>query len=328
MKIGLRTVKTAFSAAVSIVLASGLGLLNPASAGIISVLSVTATKRSSFLTGIYRLLSLALATGIAFLCFYILGFTPWAFGIYLLLFIPAAVSLNLSDGIVVSSVLVTHYLIAGYITWELIANEFLLMIIGVGMALLMNLYMPDVEKRLKEDQEVIEAVFRKILHDMAMYLNENQKERSLFARCDDLKSLINEGQDWAKNHAENQLLSKDSYYLDYFTMRRIQSTILKDMLRLLERVIVEPEQVKNIQELLAYTSQTFSEANDGREILDRIRAVYEIYREKPLPVSRKEFENRAELFQFLQLFYSFIEVKEEFAKDNLNKINGNNREEG
>mgnify|MGYP005983618305 CR=1 FL=1 len=181
----------------------------------------------------------------------------------------------------------------------------------------MNLYMPDVEKRLKEDQEAIEAVFRKILNDMAMYLNENQKERSLFERCDQLKAFINQGQDWAKNHAENQLLSRDNYYLDYFTMRKMQSVTLKDMLKLLERIVVEAEQVKNIQELLAYTARTFSEDNDGTEILSRIQNVYEDYRLKPLPKSREEFENRAELFQFLQLFNSFIEVKKEFARDHL-----------
>ncbi|MBP1048353.1 aromatic acid exporter family protein [Enterococcus sp. BWM-S5] len=317
MKIGLRTIKTAVSAAASMMIASALGLLNPASAGIISVLSVTPTKKTSLFTGINRLLSLALATGIAFVCFKILGFTPWGFGVYLLLFIPAAVSLNLSDGIVVSSVLVTHYLIEKSLSWSLIGNEFLLMIIGVGMALLLNMYMPDVEKRLKEDQEAIEAVFRKILHDMAMYLNETQKERMLFERCNELKALINEGQDWAKNHAENQLLSKDNYYLDYFIMRKMQSSILKDMLRLLEQVVVEADQVKSIKRLLEYTSRTFSEANDGRDILDQIGIVYEEYRQSALPKTREEFENRAKLFQFLQLFYSFIETKKEFAEDHL-----------
>ncbi|MHC5216050.1 aromatic acid exporter family protein [Enterococcus sp. LJL128] len=317
MKIGLRTIKTAVSAALSMILASALGLLNPASAGIISVLSVTPTKKTSLLTGIYRLFSLALATAVAFICFQILGFTPWGFGVYLLLFIPVAVALKLSDGIVVSSVLVTHYLIEKQMSWELIGNEFMLMIIGVGMALLLNMYMPDVEKRLKEDQEIIEAVFRKILQDMAFYLNETKKERSLFDRCNQLKSLIKEGQDWAKNHAENQLLSKDNYYLDYFTMRKMQSVILKDMLKLLEKVKVEAEQVKSIKELLAYTSLTFAEDNDGRQILDQIAGVYETYREKPLPKTREEFENRAQLFQFLQLFQSFIEIKEEFVKEHL-----------
>ncbi|MEI5992021.1 aromatic acid exporter family protein [Enterococcus crotali] len=314
MKIGLRTIKTAVSATLSMIVAGSLGLLYPASAGIISVLSVTNTKKTSLLTGLYRLLSLALATAIAYLCFSILGFNSFAFGVYLLLFIPGAVYFKLSDGIVVSSVLVTQYLVEQDLSWTIIGNEFLLMTIGVGFALLMNLYMPDTEKRLKEDQEVIETMFRKILNNMAAYLNQHVKERDLFEKCNDLKAFIRTGENWAKNHAENQLISSNHYYIEYFTMRRLQSNNLKDMLRILEKITVEPEQVGNIQELLLYTAETFAENNDGQEILDRIDQVYEAYRQKELPKTREEFENRAQLFQFLQVFQSFIEIKAEFAK--------------
>ncbi|WP_207696352.1 hypothetical protein DOK67_0002924 [Enterococcus sp. DIV0212c] len=314
MKIGLRTIKTAVSATLSMIVAESLGLLYPASAGIISVLSVTNTKKTSLLTGIYRLLSLALATVIAYFCFSILGFNALAFGVYLLLFIPGAVYFKLSDGIVVSSVLVTQYLVEQDLSWSIIGNEFLLMTIGVGFALLMNLYMPDTEKRLKEDQEVIETMFRKILNNMAAYLNEHNKERNLFEKCNDLKAFIRTGENWAKNHAENQLISSNHYYIEYFTMRRLQSNSLKDMLRILENITVEPEQVGNIQELLQYTAETFAENNDGQDILDKIAQVYEVYRKKELPKTRKEFENRAQLFQLLQVFQSFIEIKAEFSK--------------
>ena len=68
MKIGLRTVKTAISAALAMIIAEKLGLLYAPSAGIISVLSVTSTKKTSVMTGIYRLLSLALATILAYSC--------------------------------------------------------------------------------------------------------------------------------------------------------------------------------------------------------------------------------------------------------------------
>ncbi|MFK4568306.1 aromatic acid exporter family protein [Enterococcus sp. UD-01] len=314
MKIGLRTIKTAVSATLSMAFAGSLGLLFPASAGIISVLSVTNTKKTSLMTGIYRLFSLALATLIAYGCFSLLGFTSLAFGLYLLLFIPSAVYFRLSDGIVVSSVLVTQYLIEKDLSWSIIANEFLLMTIGVGFALLLNLYMPDVEKSLKEDQVVIETMFRKILTNMAAYLNQHGKERNLFESCDDLKGYIQEGENWAKNHAENQLLSSDNYYLEYFIMRKMQSNSLKDMLKILEKITVEAEQVENIQRLLEFTAETFAENNDGQAILDKVAEVYEEYRQKALPKTREEFENRAQLFQLLQIFQSFIEIKAEFTK--------------
>ena len=74
-----------------------------------------------------------------------------------------------------------------------------------------------------------------------------------------------------------------------------------------------------LQQLLEYTAETFAENNDGQEIMNRIKTVYETYRTKPLPQTRSEFENRARLFQFLQLFQSFIQVKADFAKLQLDK---------
>ena len=75
------------------------------------------------MTGIYRLLSLALATILAYICF-----TFWVLQrlllVFLLLFIPAAVYFQLSDGIVVSSVLVTHYLVEKIFLGRLLEMSF------------------------------------------------------------------------------------------------------------------------------------------------------------------------------------------------------------
>ncbi|KAF1297704.1 hypothetical protein BAU15_13125 [Enterococcus sp. JM4C] len=314
MRIGLRTVKTAVSAALAMILANALQLLYAPAAGIIAVLSVTNSKKSSLQTGIYRLLSLTLATGLAFICFSILGYQPIAFGFFLLLFIPLAVLFGLSDGIVVSSVLVTHYLVEESMSWSLIANEYLLMMIGVGLALLANLYMPNSENRLKEDQQIIETMFRKLLTEMSLYLTQEITEQKLVENCQGLLTFIREGQLRAQTYQENQWVGRDVYYGSYFAMRRSQISVLNDMIQSLDRIEIVDIQVAKIVSLLEYTAETFAEENDGKEILERIFEVYEEYREMPLPTSREEFENRAELFQFLQSFRSFIEIKAEFAQ--------------
>ncbi|MGC3206584.1 aromatic acid exporter family protein, partial [Enterococcus faecalis] len=79
------------------------------------------------------------------------------------------------------------------------------------------------------------------------------------------------GETWGKNHAENQLLSTNTYYLEYFAMRNMQSNILKNMLVLLEDITVDAQQVRYIQQLLEYTAETFAENNDGQEIMNRIK---------------------------------------------------------
>lgn len=314
MKIGLRTIKTAIAATLAIVVAYQLNLLYPTAAGIIAVLSVTNTKKSSLKTGASRLVALTVATIVAAICFLLIGYRPIAFGIYLLFFIPLAVKFKLSDGIVVSSVLVTHYLIEESLALSLILNEYALMILGVGFALIMNLYMPNLESELQEEQEEIEGTFREILTEMGNYLNGGALLQPLTDSCDKLLTKLRVGELKASYYQENKLFSQNLYYRDYFSMRRSQTRILADMLDSLQRIEVDAEHVEKIRSLLVYTAETFEENNDGQEILERIYVVYEDYRQMPLPQSREEFENRAELFQFLQSFKTFIEIKAEFAE--------------
>jgi uncharacterized membrane protein YgaE (UPF0421/DUF939 family) len=313
VRIGMRTIKTVISALLAMLAASELSLLYWPSAGIIAVLSVGNTRRSSLMVGVYRLAAFVLATIAAFISFSLAGYTTLGFGLFLLLFIPIAAQLKLSEGIVVNSVLVTHYLSAQTMTWPLIGNEAALMMLGVGFALLANIYMPDKRKQLLKNQEIIEEKFRDILQEMAFALS-TEKKGTIRGHCEELLIYVRKSQLDARNYQENYWLKHNVYYETYFSMRRAQINVLKNMLGNLQRIKEPGLYGKYISELLTFTAETFEEANDGSAILERINEVYQRYREMPLPVHREEFEDRAELFQFLQSFKSFIEIKAEFAQ--------------
>ena len=83
MKIGMRTVKTAIASGLSMAVAQAIGLLYAPAAGIIAILSVGNTKKTSLYTGIGRLISLALATILAFCSFSLLGYNPLGFVLFL-----------------------------------------------------------------------------------------------------------------------------------------------------------------------------------------------------------------------------------------------------
>lgn len=159
MKIGLRTIKTVVACFFALIIAQQLELLYYTAAGIIAILSVGNTKKSSLNTGISRFVSLAIATALAAVIFNLVGYTPLGFTLYLVVFIPLTVRFSLTDSIVVTSVLVTHYLLEQNFGWELILNEFLLMAIGVGVALLSNLYMPNLEKKLNRSKKPSKSTF-------------------------------------------------------------------------------------------------------------------------------------------------------------------------
>ncbi len=108
MRIGMRTMKTAIAATLAIILAEWLHLEYAVSAGIIAILSVQNTKKGSLQLAIQRVYSTVLALSIAAVFFMLIGYNAVSFGLYLLIFIPLAVRLHVADGIVVSSVLVSH----------------------------------------------------------------------------------------------------------------------------------------------------------------------------------------------------------------------------
>ncbi|WP_248621121.1 aromatic acid exporter family protein [Enterococcus cecorum] len=314
MKIGLRTIKTVIASVLAILIATQLHLLYATAAGIIAILSVGNTKKTSLKSGLGRVLSLGLAIILSFICFTTLGFHPWAFGIFLLVFIPLSVRFNLADAIVVNSVLITHFLVEKSFSWQMILNETLLMTIGVGLALLLNLYMPDNEKQLKEDIKAIEEDFRTIIFAMAAHLNL-EKMAPLDDDCLDLRAKLRAALNQAHIHQKNQWINEEDYYSEYFSMRLAQLRILRDMVNLLIEIDIDGLFVDELRKVLISTAENFAEENDGKLILWQIEAVYQNYRQKPLPQTREEFENRALLFQFLQSFRSFIEIKAIFYQN-------------
>ena len=314
MKIGLRTIKTVIASVLAILIATQLHLLYATAAGIIAILSVGNTKKTSLKSGLGRLLSLGVAIILSFICFTTLGFHPWAFGVFLLVFIPLSVRFNLADAIVVNSVLITHFLVEKSFSWQMILNETLLMTIGVGLALLLNLYMPDNEKQLQEDIKAIEEDFRTIIFAMAAHLNL-EKIAPLDDACLDLRSKLRAALNQAHIHQKNQWISEEDYYSEYFSMRLAQLRILRDMVNLLIEIDIDGLFVDELRKVLISTAENFAEENDGKLILWQIEAVYQNYRQKPLPQTREEFENRALLFQFLQSFRSFVEIKAIFYQN-------------
>ena len=83
------------------------------------------------------------------LFFEVIGYHPIVIGIMLFFFIPIVVMLKAYDGVVTSTVIILHIYMANQITMELFFNEFGVITIGIGVALIMNLYMPSVDKKLR-----------------------------------------------------------------------------------------------------------------------------------------------------------------------------------
>ncbi len=312
MKIGLRTIKTVIAATLGIIIANYIGLKFPATAGIIAILSVTNTKTSSFKVGFGRIIALFIAIGIAFVCYQLLGYNPIAFGCFLLVYIPIAARFNMSEAIPVNSVLITHFLNEGQMTMELVINAISLLFIGVGLALLANLYMPNEEQEIQLKKESVDSMIKEMLKMMTEVFEKpslvSDLENLLFV----IQKTVDEGELYAKKHQDNRLLIKDYYDISYFQMRRMQLNVLTDMVELIKEIEVEEDMSYEVEKLLYEIQDSYSELNDGVQLKEKVQNVYQYYETKALPKTREEFENRAKLYQLLTEIQTFIDIKVNF----------------
>jgi len=312
--IGTRTIKTGIGVTAAIMLAAFLGLKYAVAAGIITMLSIQSTKRESIQIALQRMAACLMGLALAALFFNLLGFSPIVFGAFLLAFIPLTVKFNLEQGIVVSSVIVTHLLVEKNTSVPLILNELGLMAIGVSIALILNLYMPSVENRIKDDQRLIEEGMKNILLKMAAALKENDSSFSEEQLFGDVEERLKTAKSNAYRNLNNYLISDMSYYVEYTEMRRQQFKTLKRMKESFRRFFITYDQTLMVADFTEKISGDFYEQNTCEDLLKELEDLRGEFRKMELPATREEFENRAMLFQFLNDLEQFLTIKYEFMK--------------
>ncbi|MBU3804021.1 MAG: aromatic acid exporter family protein [Candidatus Cellulosilyticum pullistercoris] len=309
--IGLKIIKTGIGATSAIWLAQLIGLKYSVAAGIITILSIQNTRRESVLIALRRLGATVIALSLGSVVLNLLGFNAVSFGIYLILFIPLAVKAKVVEGIVPASVLVTHLLGEGYTSITLLGNELLLMIVGAGIALLVNMYMPNLEEDLIREKQKLEKNMFDIFIKMENALLDNKKleiENELEA----LKSALVEGRTKATQYRNNTFMSGRSLYEKYFDMRYSQYQIMLYMYKHFERFYRVTPGAEKIAKLTYEVALSVKGKIAVETLLLDLEALREAFKHSELPVTREEFENRAMLYQFLTDMEQFLDVKHLF----------------
>lgn len=350
----VKIVKIGAGAGAAIVAADALGLAYGASAGIITLLSIQDTKKETLRVVVRRFGSFAAALVIAAACFSVLGYGPLAFSVFLLLFSGACMGLGMQEGISVNAVLVTHFLAERSMTAAQIGNELALLVIGAGIGVAFNLYIPGKKNEIRQKQRQIEGLMREILNGYAGRLcrkrsgvpcemagengngSENKSEtesgnksesgnknesgnksesRSGNSVLERLKTELERGEKSAYEEMENKLLSDTRYYLHYMNMRREQAYVLGRIEGDLSHLKALPPQAEAISGLMGEIADRFHEHNNAVVLLEKLKLVKTSMRAQPLPADREEFESRAVLFQILLELERFLAIKKEFVED-------------
>ncbi|MDE1692691.1 aromatic acid exporter family protein [Streptococcus suis] len=311
MSLSLRTIKLIFATVLAIYLATALGLSYATAAGIIAILSVLDTRKSSFKMARNRLFSTLLALTFAVLTFALFGFGIWTLGIYLALYVPLAYRFNWEAGIAPSTVLVTHLLLEQDISLIFLGNELALFLIGAGLALLFNLYMPSQEKKIEAYHDQVEDLLKQILLRFEAFLlnGDGRNEAELITQLD---KTLDEALKVVYLERHNQVFQQTNYQVHYFEMRAAQSKILRTMAGNINKCLLEGRENVILSSLFERAAQQLSRENSAKELLLDIELFHATFRERPLPQTREEFETRATLFQLLHDMEAFIRLKVDF----------------
>lgn len=309
--IGARTLKTAFAAGVAIFLSILLGLSYAGNSGIIAILSVQNTKKKSSEIAKQRLFATVIAFAISSGVFLVLGFTPFAFAVYLLIFIPISVRLGLNEAIVPCSVLVTHLLAVESVAPAWLLNEFMQMVIGAGMGLLVNIHIPSLRVELENDINEIEAKMKEILHNMAGCLRHENfcHNQSLF---DELESCLKKSRERVLQESYNYSGDDVNYYIRYMDMRNSQFEVLKHLGRYVDRVHLIDEQAYLAAAITDQVADDVSNLSPKKLSLEQLQAYRTQLSGMKLPKTREEFESQASIHEFMSDLELLIELKRNF----------------
>ncbi|NLZ81558.1 MAG: hypothetical protein GX913_07155 [Clostridiales bacterium] len=311
----IKILKIAAGSSIAIIVANLLGLQYSTAAGVITLLTIQNTRKETLVIALKRFGAFLGAVVIAFIVFNILGYSPVTFGVFLLLFVALCFFFHLEDGLSICAVLITHFLIEESMSLYWVWNEFQLMIIGVGIGIILNLYIPSKMKSIKKIQGTIEDDMRLILKEIAALICQVPAVKYGRIDFEGLEKNIKLALGYSLDNINNSFRSEVTYFFQYMEMRRNQMIVLKRISNHICNLTEIPKQAYVIADFIHDTGNSFHEYNNVIKLLKGLESILQEMKLEPLPVSREEFENRAILLQLLFEFESFLVLKRDFVEN-------------
>ena len=310
----IHTVKMTAASISAILIAALLGLDFAVSAGIVAILTIAPTKKETLRTALGRLLAFVCALLIAGFCFWCLGFHTHAFFLYLGLFILLCHTMGWNSAIAMDSVLISHFLTFGNMGLVAVWNEVLIFLLGVGVGIAANLHLHKRTSYIEELKEAADQQIRTILSRMSMRIID----RDISDYNGDcflvLRKAITAANQVAEENFNNQFRSDDTYDREYIQMRERQARVLYDMYKRVRLLQTRPLTAQIISDYLARLAAEFHRDNTAESLLADFYRLDADMKSRPLPVTREEFEDRAQLYTLLRDIEEFLQIKADFAR--------------
>ncbi|MEF9839626.1 MAG: aromatic acid exporter family protein [Lachnospiraceae bacterium] len=315
-KLGILALKMAVGSSAAIYIATLWNLQFAASAGIIALLSLMTTKWGTVKLSIYRVITFLLSVLLSWISFQHITSNWLAYGSFILILVVISYLAGWKATISVNAVIGTHFLMVHDFSLSFIRNEFLLVFIGISIALLLNLFQNNnsAKQKIINNMRDTETQLQTILEELALYLSNQPMKRNVW---DDLTKLeeklfIFTGE--AYEYQDNTFHSHPSYYIHYFEMRTMQCSVLHSLHDEMQKIRTLPDRASIIADYIRYLGGFVYELNDPKEQIQRLEELFEGMRSEEMPKTYEEFESQAKLYHVLMDLEEFLMYKRRFVE--------------
>jgi len=316
-KIVLLSAKIGIGASVAIYIAELLKLQYATSAGIITLLTLTTTRWGTFRLSLQRLLTYVVSVGICWIIFSIIPSMWIEYGIFLFLVVLMTEWLGWRSTLSVNAVIGTHFLTTQDFSLGFAINEFLLVVIGITIAIILNLFHINSthENGIIKSMRHVEHEMKKILEEVSGYLIQQSTGDHAWDDVVRLEKELEEYVELASEYHHNTFQTHQDYYVAYFEMRMKQCGALHNLHSEMRRMRQMPKQAHIVADFIMNISQYVTEMNDPKKQIEELENTLEHLRNEPLPETHEEFENRAELYHVLMDLEEFLLYKKRFVEE-------------
>lgn len=308
--------KIGLGASLAIIIAQFLRLENSVAAGSVTLLTLMTTKWGTVRLSLYRVVTFFLTVGLAGGIYRCFGETWLVYGLVVFLIVAICDMLGWTSAISVNALIGAHFLEKRDFSVEFILNEFQLVLIGVCLAVILNLFhnYRGEKKRMEESMRSVEQRLQMILGELAAYLSNKDMQRDVWKDIEELERNLQEYIEDARAYQDNTFHSHPGYYIDYFEMRMDQCEVLHSLHSEAAKIRFMPKQAHVIAEYILYMADYVVERNEPEKQLQHLEEIFVGMKSEPLPVTRVEFESRAVLYHILMDLESFLMFKRRFVE--------------
>ena len=312
----LHAFKIGLGSSLAIYIATALGLNYEITAGSITLLTIVTTKWGTLKLSLVRIVSFFVASWICGIIFTSVPSQWIAYGIFIFFIVILCDVVGWKSAISVNALIGMHFLShMDEFSQAFIMNEFYLLLIGVSISILLNLFhaYKFEEQHLIKNMRQVECDLSETLQEIAEYLENHMTGKEVWKDVDRLEKEIEQFIQDAREYQDNTFYSHPGYYIDYFKMRRDQCKIMQNLHKEMKAIKSMPAQAHKVAEYIRYLTEFVVEKNEPIEQLTRLQILFEEMKRDELPKTREEFESRALLYHTLMDLEDFLNCKVNFV---------------